>query len=1453
MESPVVASLGPMPRVDSQEPIPARLGHFDIVRRLGAGGMAEVFLASKPGAEGTRKLLVLKRILSAHGESRRLRSMFVEEAQLATRLNHPNIVQVYDFFEEPGGGLLLAMEHVDGPDLGKLLGAARASGLSLGPWLSSWVIAEAAKGLHYAHEKRDEADQPLDIVHRDVSPQNILLSYDGAVKIADFGIASARPFQEESGVLKGKFAYMSPEQARGEKVDRRSDIYALGAVLWEALTMQPMHAGLGGEALLDMVRSGRVDAPSSVAAEIPAAVEAIVMRALAPSREDRFQSARAMAQAIREALAAENEFIDSLALEDVIGQLVGRGPTGASPGASLPPLPSDDRFKTNAAAPAAIADEPRQREVRRVAVLSLTLVHRGESSEGSGGNARRSLEHVKQALDGLALRHRLRWTWSGLRATAIAGLELEHGDAPRHACRCAADIHELLREFRRDETANWSAAIAIVRGEAAGVRDSDDCLDKVTLREPSPAFLELFAQRAEAERTLVAGGIYRLVKREFIWDDAEAIDLRALADTSLPDAMRTYTLVRALTRDERERELALTQASLFGREVELNDLRAAFFEAAGRGQASGSVTCRSIVGEMGIGKSELVRTFVAQHPEARTIYVDVTPGKKHVPYGAIGEVVRQVCELDAATGSKGEAVDRLRATLGASGEDLPVVLADLAFPSPQALLDDDPIARRRQLVLGTRALLAALARRRTLIVVIDGAHWVDDRSLDLLGDLLRRGEHARILVLLVGRPDGRVRDVLEAFPSIALRPLARADQLRVVAGHFGVDANVEETCGDLLDRAGGNPFFLLELVDALAERGALEIVDAEAEGGDSEERRGARLVRNHDRDGDDLPSTLEQALSLRLAELPHDERSIVDWLAAAGGAILTGELELLQGGFADDAIARLCARGMVDARGDELDFRHPLLRDVANATMPPRERVDRNLRFADYRALLSNYRGVQAVAVARHYEAADAPDRAVDAYLEALAASRAVDDGVSAAEIAQSILRLTRAQDERRAFAHEALETEARVRGRVTERERHLRMVRQFAARSGKASLAVVALLRMGRFEQDQGNLADALSLAERAVSLARRIKLEDRLVEALALLIECRREAGEAHRALQDCDEAIAACDALERKGRPPIRLRAAISRLQGVLLRRVGRVEDAQRTYAEAIAVFRRVGAVRLECRSLMSLSYALYVQGRYEDAIALTIEALQKLRRIDSKIHVAVGLSTIGACYAGLGDAERALAYLRHAERYHERFLDYDSYGETRILTALIHVDSGDLLEGEAHLAGTEAFIAVKPNAYDLVHALLARAYVSLKSGDYVRAQRTAVEASRFAQAQSLLSFQLFSLALQAEAAMRLGSPHEAYHLVTMALGPVEAVQGCEYGLLIRSTCTGILTELRSPTAEATLKRSMQFAHGVAARIRNPRLRARFLRRDVVQSLLGSADRLLAAHQGGPALRA
>ena len=466
-------------------PTPATLGQYEVIRRLGAGGMAEVFLAKKRGAEGTYKLLVIKRVLPHHGQSRRFRQMFVAEAQLATRLNHPNIVQVYDFQDIGDDGQLLSMEYVEGPDLGKIMSGARQRGTRIPPWVSASIIAEAAKGLHYAHERKDEAGQPLSIVHRDVSPQNILVSFDGAVKIADFGIASANLFRDEGNVLKGKFGFMSPEQAKGEVVDRRSDIYSLGVCLHEMLTGRYLHGALGGDDLLDMVRAGDVEPPSTYVRDIPPELEQIVMRALAKHAADRFQSARDMSGAITRAMLARQELVDAAAIEAVVGQLVGREHT--SPGVEEPAgQPSyavgsevaasatagtsgDERPLTHAAIPSlrtgAPVDETSAgplsmrrpssrgaREVRHVAVVTLRLFGLDELEATSGKQkADYAKARIKKTLSDIAWKRGSEWAWDGeTRARAIVGLLSNSSRAAADAAWLAVDLQEALAGVSED-------------------------------------------------------------------------------------------------------------------------------------------------------------------------------------------------------------------------------------------------------------------------------------------------------------------------------------------------------------------------------------------------------------------------------------------------------------------------------------------------------------------------------------------------------------------------------------------------------------------------------------------------------------------------------------------------------------------------------------------------------------------------------------------------------------------------------------------------------------------------------------------------------------------------------------------------------------------------------------------------------------------------------------------
>ncbi|HJL17779.1 MAG TPA: serine/threonine-protein kinase, partial [Sandaracinaceae bacterium LLY-WYZ-13_1] len=285
--------------------------------------MAEVFLAKSTGAEGIEKILVVKRVLPTFARSPKFISMFVDEAKVAMRLNHPNIVQVYAF-EQVRDEFLLAMEFVDGLDLGRLISAGRRQGRRIPPALCAYVVSEVSKGLDYAHNRKDESGQPMDIVHRDVSPQNVLLSYEGIVKIADFGIARARLVSEETGVIKGKFSYMSPEQARGERVDRRSDVYSLGVLLAELLMNRSMYPGQQGMQVLEQVRDGKLTLPRQVDRDVPPELDEVVRRATSLDREERYQTARSLAGALSRWLHAQDEILDAVDLERFVAEIAPR-------------------------------------------------------------------------------------------------------------------------------------------------------------------------------------------------------------------------------------------------------------------------------------------------------------------------------------------------------------------------------------------------------------------------------------------------------------------------------------------------------------------------------------------------------------------------------------------------------------------------------------------------------------------------------------------------------------------------------------------------------------------------------------------------------------------------------------------------------------------------------------------------------------------------------------------------------------------------------------------------------------------------------------------------------------------------------------------------------------------------------------------------------------------------
>jgi serine/threonine protein kinase len=272
------------------KPIP--FGKYYLLERINVGGMAEVFKAKTVGVEGFERLVALKRILPSIAEDEEFITMFIDEAKIAVQLQHANIAQIFDLGKVEDS-YFIALEYVNGRDLRGIFDDLRKQGEIMPMPQVCYLIMQLCEGLDYAHNKRDVQGRDLNLVHRDVSPQNVLVGYEGEVKLIDFGIAKAagKASKTQAGILKGKFGYMSPEQVRGLPIDRRSDIFALGIVLYEMLTGERLFIGESDFSTLEKVRNVEIIPPSSFNSDIPDKLERIVLKALEKNVEDRYQNA----------------------------------------------------------------------------------------------------------------------------------------------------------------------------------------------------------------------------------------------------------------------------------------------------------------------------------------------------------------------------------------------------------------------------------------------------------------------------------------------------------------------------------------------------------------------------------------------------------------------------------------------------------------------------------------------------------------------------------------------------------------------------------------------------------------------------------------------------------------------------------------------------------------------------------------------------------------------------------------------------------------------------------------------------------------------------------------------------------------------------------------------------------------------------------------------------------
>ncbi|HVV15811.1 MAG TPA: serine/threonine-protein kinase [Polyangia bacterium] len=319
-----------------------RLGRYELIEQLGVGGMAEIFKARATGPGGFQRTVVVKRILPANCSDPSFVRMFVAEAKILGMLHHPNVIQAYDFGES-GGTLFLVLEYVDGPSLAETVSVLKEAGRQMPVGVACQIGHDVCRALDHVHNLLDADGAALNVVHRDVTPSNVLLTATGTAKLLDFGVAKYRASQARSqvGTIKGKPAYLAPETLDQRDVDHRTDIFSLGIVLHELLTLQPLFEGDNHQITFYRVLNMEIPPPSQVRPEIPPELDRIVLKALERERDKRYQSAQDMARDLDAFLASQAfRSEDAIAfVQELAGLIAARQP---------PEIPSFDQLSGRA-------------------------------------------------------------------------------------------------------------------------------------------------------------------------------------------------------------------------------------------------------------------------------------------------------------------------------------------------------------------------------------------------------------------------------------------------------------------------------------------------------------------------------------------------------------------------------------------------------------------------------------------------------------------------------------------------------------------------------------------------------------------------------------------------------------------------------------------------------------------------------------------------------------------------------------------------------------------------------------------------------------------------------------------------------------------------------------------------------------------------------------------------
>ncbi|MCA9490099.1 MAG: tetratricopeptide repeat protein [Myxococcales bacterium] len=899
--------------------LPATFGKYELLERIATGGMAEVWLARSFGVAGFEKRLVIKRLRPELAEDPRFVQMFIAEAKIGVHLNHPNIVSVYELGRVQGAHYI-AMEHLHGRDLTRLVRVMRARGERLPLAIAVAVVAEACRGLAYAHGRTDVDGQDLGLVHRDVSPHNILVTFAGEVKLVDFGIARLMTTASTSGQANpkpgpggGKYAYMSPEQAEGRDIDLRSDLFSAGIVLWELIVGHRLFQDPDHAEKLRRVRQAVIPHPAEEGVPIDDALWAILRKALARDPAARYDSASAMEEDLRTWLFEKRHRVGRTEIAEVLRGAFPDEVDRSSPGLQLDQLLADvQRLDPRDRTP---SDAPSRRdqtlpghlqtpigERRPVVVLMIDVDGLTELSERVDPESLMKrkfslLRGIRRIVD----RH------GGLlqrtvddHVTVLFGVPRTRTDDVAHALECALDLQARVGTLRRAGMA-VELAIGVHTGEVTVSRQGHKV--RYVARGDTTRFARRMSAVADHGQILVSERVLAAVEGWYRVRRGPGVPCRG-GKSDQP----SYLL------EGRARSLRGSQVGHWMRRgEELDALRTALLQLAnGRG------TTMRLVGGIGTGKSRFIREIreVALRRGASFYGVRCTGMGTERPLEHLRDLVAGVLGVDPESpqAELEAAASRLQ-HLGLGQRDH-AVLADL-------LTDRGDRAEPSEIWHAAAGMLRGLSRDRPTLVAFDDIHALSDADRHELAELVASLQDQPVLFLLATR--GLHRDRLAGLGVTVTLGAFTPDQVeRMVEARLAV-RRVDPGLVALLERTcEGNPRYLEEMCKYLAETGRLVVDD-----------QGASLAIADPlaEDGPSLPPNLQALVTARIDALDAASRGLLQ-LAAVAGSSFSESLLAVAAGLPDPTplLLDLASHGLLvreAGMSGEWSFSSDLVREAA--------------------------------------------------------------------------------------------------------------------------------------------------------------------------------------------------------------------------------------------------------------------------------------------------------------------------------------------------------------------------------------------------------------------------------------------------------------------------------------------------------------------------------------------